>query len=179
MEEVGFRKDKTPYIVFTCSKCKQYMYVKTTQKTKKCLRCGRHHIVVSVLNSGEIVEGMTDAVNLVKERQAEFGLIESEDTPEFRAVGDFKLSHKVMHNSKHKNAKININEDYSADFKMMLSKLSIMHKKFPFYVIEIMAEDYNIPETELKILFRNFITKGILNQVEGNLYKFNVKCFRW
>ncbi len=48
-----------------------------------------------------------------------------------------------------------------------------MYKKFPYYVIEMMAEDYNIPETELKILFHNSITKGILNQAEGNLYEVN------
>ncbi len=170
MEEAGFKKDETPYLVFTCSKCKQYIYVKTTQKTRKCLRCGQQHKVVNVVDTGEIVNGMTEAVNRVKQRQAEFGNI-----PEFRATGDFKSSNKIKFNLIQEKEIPDINEDYSADFKRMLSELSLMYKKFPFYLIEIMAEDYNIPETELNILFHNCIIKGILNQVEGNLYKFKAK----
>ncbi len=95
MEEAGFKKDETPYIIFPCSKCKQYMYVKTTQKTKRCLRCGRSHKVVSINDSGEIVEGITEAVNTVKQKQAEFAIKENGNIPEFRAIGDFKSSNKI------------------------------------------------------------------------------------
>ncbi len=42
------------------------MYAKTTQKTKKCLRCGCSHNVSTVINSGVIVKRMTEAVNMVK-----------------------------------------------------------------------------------------------------------------
>ena len=42
------------------------MYAKTTQKTKKCLRCGCSHKVSTVINSGVIVKRMTEAVNMVK-----------------------------------------------------------------------------------------------------------------
>ncbi len=175
MEEVGFKKDETPYIVFPCSKCKQYMYVKTTQKTKKCLRCGHFHKVVSIINSGEVVKGVTNAVNIVKQKQAEFALKDGSGIPEFRAVGDFKSSNKIKFRAAQKKENLDSNEDYSADFKRMLSEISNMYKKFPYYLIEIMAEDYNIPETELKILIHNSIANGILNQVEGNLYKFKAK----
>ena len=82
MEEVGFKKDENPYIVFPCSKCKQYMYVKTTQKTKRCLRCGRYHKVVTILSTGEIAKGMTNAVNMVKQKQREFSRKEVGEIPE-------------------------------------------------------------------------------------------------
>jgi len=121
------------------------MYVKTTQKTKKCLRCGRHHKVATIINSGEIVNGMTNALNMVKQKQAEFGLIKGADTPEFRATGDFKSSRKVKYKSASKIKELDINEDYSANFKRLLSEVSRSYKKFPYYIIEMMAEEYNIP----------------------------------
>ncbi|KKL79524.1 hypothetical protein LCGC14_2013930 [marine sediment metagenome] len=48
-----------------------------------------------------------------------------------------------------------------------------MYGEFPYYLIEIMVEDYNIPKNELKILFDVFLRDGILNQVGENLYKSN------
>ena len=71
MDEVGLAKDESNYIVFSCTKCHQYSYVKTTQKTKKCLRCNRTHQVQTLLGSGEIVKGMTAAVERVKVLQNE------------------------------------------------------------------------------------------------------------
>ena len=171
MEEVGFKKDETPYIIFNCSKCKQYMYVKTTQKTKKCLRCGRHHKVATIINSGEIVNGMTNALNTVKQKQAEFGLIKGGDTPEFRVAGDFKSSRKVVFTSASKIKELDVNEDYSANFKRLLSEVSRSYKKFPYYIIEIMAEEYNIPNNKLKILIPDFLRRGFLKRVRENLFK--------
>ncbi|MCK4859155.1 MAG: hypothetical protein KAS87_01200, partial [Candidatus Omnitrophica bacterium] len=86
MEEIAFKKDETPYLVFVCKKCRQYSYVKTVQKTKKCLRCGRTHQVKDILNLGEIVSGMTEAVNTVKRKQTELAI------PEFRSEGDFVVA---------------------------------------------------------------------------------------
>ena len=83
MEEIAFKKDESPYLVFTCKKCRQYSYVKTTQKTKKCLRCGRTHQVKDILSLGEIIYGMTAAVEVVKQKQTELAI------PEFRSEGDF------------------------------------------------------------------------------------------
>ena len=92
MEEATFKKDENPYLIFECTKCKQFMYVKTTQKGKKCLRCGRTHTVSKIINSGEIVNGMTTAVEEVKKKQNEFGISALGHTPELRAFGDFKTS---------------------------------------------------------------------------------------
>ena len=171
MEEVGFKKDETPYIIFTCSKCKQFMYVKTTQKTKKCLRCGRHHKVTANINSREIVNGMTEAVNRVKQRQAEFGLKERGNIPEFRTTGDFKLSLKIKSKTVKVKKKVDIEEDLFDNFNRLLLEISRLYRKFPYYIIELMAEDYNIPHNEIKILFDNFLRKGILIIVDSGLYK--------
>ena len=143
------------------------MYVKTTQKTRKCLRCGRQHKVVNIITTGEIVEGMTEALNRVKQKQSEFG----GNGPELRSSNDFKTSNKIRYVSPPKNVKVVINDDYSAEFEKLLSELSKSYKKFPYYVLEILGEDFNIPENELKIVFQNCVVNGIIRQAEGNLYK--------
>ena len=171
MEEVGFRKDESPYIVFACSKCKQFMYAKTTQQNKRCLRCGRYHKMTTIVGSGELVNGMAEAVNRVKQRQAEFGLKERGDIPEFRVAGDFKSSRKVVFTSASKIKELDVNEDYSANFKRLLSEVSRSYKKFPYYIIEIMAEEYNIPNNKLKILIPDFLRRGFLKRVRENLFK--------
>jgi len=152
MEEIAFKKDETPYLIFACRKCKQYAYVKTTQKTKKCLRCGRTH-QVSSLSEGEIVYGMTAAVDTVKKKQTEFAV------PEFRSNSDFVVATNNITRSKHRvNALINKDQefDYKGKFNEMLMELSMLYGKFPKYLLEIMAENYGIPQSELSLLINEF-----------------------
>lgn len=173
MEEATFRKDETPYLIFECTKCKQFMYVKTTQKGKKCLRCGRTHTVSRMLDSGEIVSGMTTAVEAVKEKQNEFGVSELGHGPELRSFGDFKVSRTESTPSQFDEIERDSNqeEDYSHQFKNMLEEISSTYKKFPSYVLEVMADNYMIPHSQLKFLKKQFQNKGILKKLEGNSYE--------
>lgn len=171
MEEATWKKDETSYLIFECAKCKQYLYVKTTQKGKKCLRCGRNHRVSNILSSGEIVYGMTAAVEMVKRRQNELGKKELGHTPEFRAFGDFTVAVK-------KSNEITLNdeefsEETTTQFKKILKEVSLTYKKFPLYIIEIMAEIYGIPASELKNLTKTFQKKGILIRLDD--YSYTVK----
>ena len=47
-----------------------FTYAKTTQKQMKCPRCGRVHLVSKILNSGEIIIGISAAVNHVRRSNA-------------------------------------------------------------------------------------------------------------
>ena len=178
MEEEGWKKDEKPYLVFTCSKCKQYLYVKTTQKGKKCLRCGRQHKVELIINTGEIVEGMTAAVKTVQIRQNELAIKELGSDPELRADEGFFVQGKV--NKSYYNApefstvlkKVD-NDELALNFKKMLYEISQSYSKFPSYLLEIMAENYAIPLSELKFLLKNSQKEGFLIHLEGNLYKIN------
>ena len=166
MEGEGWKKDEKSYLVFTCLKCKQYIYVKTTQKTKKCLRCGRQHKVALILNTREIVKGITKAVEMVKTRQHELAIKELGTTPEFRASDDFTVKSRpkkifAIDNSSNDN-------DYSSKFTKMLQEISGSYTVFPFYVLEIMAENFDIPVSELKILVKVFQKKGILLRQDGS-----------
>jgi hypothetical protein len=180
MEETAFIKDETPYLVFTCKKCRQYSYVKTTQKTKKCLRCGRTHQVKNILSLGEIVYGMTAAVDTVKQKQTELA------TPEFRSEGDFvvatnkfptrtpvKISNKEILSDKDSDKNIAFKEQFSE----ALLELSKSYGKFPKYMLEIMADNYGIPAVELKLLIKSFKKQGIITVLKNEdfYYQLEVK----
>jgi len=170
MEEESWKKDETPYLVFPCSKCANFMYVKTIKKNKKCLRCGRSHTVENVRNSGEIVEGMTEAVDRVKLKQHELALIELKREPNFQTTNGFQIhqtSLKVVNNTQE-------DDILSKKFKDLLSELSLIHDEFPLYVIEIGADKYNIPSSELKLLILNFLKKGILISKENKIFKVKI-----
>jgi len=186
MEDTTFKKDETPYLVFACKKCRQYSYVKTTQKTKKCLRCGRTHQVKDIISLGEIVYGMTAAVDTVKQKQTELA------TPEFRSEGDFvvatnkfptrtpvkKSKGKILPDKgSDKNNDKDINFDFKKQFSEVLLELSKLYGKFPKYMLEIMAENYGIPTAELKLLIKSFKKQGILTVLknENFYYQLEVK----
>ena len=90
-------KDQKPYLIYACLNCKQFSYVKTTQKTAKCLRCGRFHKVSKILHKGEIVKGITAAMNHVKEKQNQLSINESKFQLNLRTEGDFS---PVKHSKK-------------------------------------------------------------------------------
>lgn len=177
MEEATFKKDETPYLIFECTKCRQFMYVKTTQKGKKCLRCGRTHTVSKILDSGEVVNGMTTALETVKEKQNEFGIVELGHTPELRAFDDFKVAGPSPLNNEFNQVEIDKDqeeEDYSNQFKDMLKEISSTYKKFPDYVLEVMADNYMIPHSQLNFLTKQFQDKGILKRLADSNYTINL-----
>jgi len=171
MEEAAFKKDETPYLIFECSKCRQFMYVKTTQKGKKCLRCGRTHVVSKIIDSGEIVNGMTAAVEEVKKKQNEFGISELGHGPELRAFSDFKVAGPPSQNKEQKEVDIDSEEEFSEQFTRLLKEIGSTYKTFPAYVIEVMADNYMIPHSQLKFLKKLFENKGILKKLRENSYK--------
>jgi hypothetical protein len=180
MEEIAFKRDETPYLVFTCKKCRQYSYVKTTQKTKKCLRCGRTHQVKNLLSLGEIIYGMTAAVEVVKQKQTELA------TPEFRSEGDFvvattktptqtptkKSKRKVLSDSERDSDN---KKDFEEPFSEVLLELSKLYGKFPKYLLEIMADNYGIPALELKLLIKSFKKQGILTVLKNENYYYQLE----
>ena len=159
MEDIAFKKDETPYLIFACKKCGGFSYVKTIQEVKKCLRCGRTHQVRDILKNGEVVSGMTEAVNNVKNKQNELAI------PEFRSGSDFVVAtHSASRPKSMKSAWESKDQeiDYTPKFKEMLFDLSRLYKRFPEYLLEIMAEDYQIPQIELKTLIKNAKKTGTL-----------------
>ena len=168
LEEIAWKKDKTPYVVFSCTKCNGFTYAKTTQKQKKCPRCGRVHLISKIVGCGEIINGISAAVDLVKEKQHELAIRELGSSPEFRSFNDFKVRTTIQNSSIDREQE---EKEHIHRFKRMLIKLAEMYKEFPFYIIELMADNYEIPSSEVKILTRFFQKEGILIQKTNSHYK--------
>jgi len=163
MEHIRWKKDTTPYLVFACLKCQQYIYVKTTQKSKKCLRCGRSHQVSLIQADSEIVYGISKAVEKVKELQNNLSEAKLSADREFTII-----SKKVTHET------LSI-ECLDKTFHMLLHNLSSKYSEFPLYLIEIMAEDYQIPSSEIELLIRRFIKEEILIPLKNKNFQYRFK----
>ena len=166
MEQVRFKKDETPYFVFSCTKCNQYSYVKTTQKTKKCLRCGKIHQVKGIERAAEIVIGMTLAVYRVKELQDQYARKELQTIPDFRTEGQFRFPIEEKNNKEF--ITTFDKEGYESQFLLMLSEISKTYKSFPRYILDIMSDNYGIPESRLPELIRKFEKMNVLRKKQEN-----------
>ncbi|MFX1257043.1 MAG: DUF1922 domain-containing protein [Promethearchaeota archaeon] len=177
-ENLSWKKDTTPYIVFKCEKCNQHLYAKKTQKTKKCLKCGRIYQIKNVKNVEAIVKGMTNAVNKVKEKQNELAIKELGCLPDLRTSNDFFITFKSSKTPQRKNnfsKTETLKNNSSENFKHLLLTLSHAYKKFPGYMIQLMAEDYDISPKELKILIKKFIKEGKIKCLRNNYYILKLK----
>ncbi len=174
METSRWEKDTSPYIVFTCSKCGQHSYVKTTQKTKKCLRCGRTHQVKKI-TWGIVVKGMTAALEAVKEKQNELALIKLGQTPDLHTSTDFciasSIDDKGLQFMKSGNKTTQEGEEYEEKFREGINQLSKMYKDIPDYLLEMMVEERLIPPNEGELLIRKFVHLGILIPYKHNYFK--------
>lgn len=168
MEDNRFKKDSTPYYVFACMKCKNFSYVKTTQKGKKCLRCGRTHQVKNIIGISEEIYGVTAAKNKVIELQHELGLKELGSEPQLRADNDFLItlpdSKKTLSNNEIKDKK------NSSIFQNLLHALHDKYKQFPLYMIKLSAIDYEIPQKKLQLLIKEYFNNGFLKKAKNGLY---------
>jgi hypothetical protein len=138
------------------------------------MRCNRTHQVQTLLGSGEIVKGMTAAVERVKVLQNELAEKELGRSPGLVSSKGFSLPQKndfIQASGKHtENDHIIKGEDeYYPAFLEMLGKLKTSYDKFPRYLIDIMAESVGIPLSELPSLIRKALRKKIIVQ-EDNLF---------
>ena len=174
MEELRWKKDETPYYLFTCAKCGRWLHVKTTQINKKCLKCRRNHKVEFIKDKSEIVNGISPATKRIKELQHELAQKEQGSLPDLRTDNDFCIigktaNHLTTDNISSTDGDTNVN--YSKSFYKALIKLNLDFQSFPFYMIELLAEELEIPKLELKILLQEFIKAKILIPLPNQYYR--------
>ena len=66
-------------------------------------------------------------------------------------------------------------DDFDVYLKQIIEKLSRSYSEIPIYMIEILAKDYNLLGTELKLAITKLEKKGILAKTKENYYKINTK----
>lgn len=158
--------------MFSCSKCKHYSYVRISQKGKKCLRCGRAHVVVNLDKISEVVNGVTAARDRVIQLQNELATQELGGEPALRAASDFYLpisGFKTLSPISRLGADREERGLFIA-FKSVLEKLHQHYKKYPPYLIELLALDRGISKEESKLLMAEFLNKGLLKKTRDGLF---------
>lgn len=175
MKEGRWKRDETPYLIFQCSKCHQYSYVKITQKTKKCLRCNRNHQVEKLLGKEEIVMGMTAAIERVKMLQNELARNNLGRDPDLVSEKGFSLPQKdglkQVSEFSSKDHDFEEEENQYPAFLTMLCELNSSYKKFPLYLINIKADEKGIPQIVLPSLIRKAIREKKLKKL-NDLYTY-------
>ena len=172
MEEVRWKKDETSYLLFSCEKCGRWLYVKTTQKNKKCLSCRKTHNVNSIKNRSEVVKGITSAARRVKDLQHELAQKEGEGLPDLRSEDDFSTittKSSQLSSNKISSKRCNKNIDLSRQFYKAL--LDVKFQSFPFYIIEMIAEELEIQKSDLIMLMRGYIKAKILIPLPNQYFK--------
>jgi len=64
--------------------------------------------------------------------------------------------------------------DYSGKFMEALHSLQKSYKKFPKFMIEIIAENYGIPPLEVRKLFNIFRRNGMLKIIKNEGFYFQL-----
>ncbi len=165
MGENRWKKDNTPYFIFSCFKCKNYSLVKTTQKGKKCLRCGHYHHVSQLESNSEVVKGATAARMKLIEKQNFLAKKELGSDPDLIAEGGFSVSNgykenQISNNQKQARSSFDI-------FNKLLLKLDFKFKQFPEYVIYMIAEEQGIPRGKVKKMIDRCMREHILEKQDA------------
>lgn len=179
-EGMGITMDTSPYLIFRCERCGQYMYVKPGQKTKKCLRCNRHYKVSKIQQNLTIeeVKGMSAAVERVKELQHQFAEEELGTEPDLTTLDRFTIASELPKKEKRTEKKLQSAKNNCATleekFTYLLCKLSKKYNTFPRYLIGLASTEYGIKSSELDILVRRFVKQGKLISTD-NYFRFKTK----
>ena len=147
-------KQKKPakYIVFQCTKCNQYTYAKVSQKGKKCPRCRQNHVVADL--HGEIVEGATQAMQLVKQHQNNgFPIAQFKSTNKSITLSfDDPLTGKSMTIDHFSDSLVSKLLSRILDWQK--NEQISSHEGFPEYVVEYIAREIEPDSTQRAILIR-------------------------
>jgi PHP family Zn ribbon phosphoesterase len=156
VEELGWNRDKTPYYVFQCPKCHQYSYVKTTQRAKKCPRCGRTSQVAKLASNAELVRGISSALARVKEQQAEFATRELGRSPLFHSKGEIIIA--AQHGQRN-----HLPISQKAIFESEVRILSKTYKVLPQYLLDLIGDQMNLSKENLSRLIIELKREGKLH----------------
>ncbi len=178
METNKWKKDKTPYYIFACVKCGRTLYVKTTQKTKKCLNCMRIHHLAKLPDTTEVIYGLNNTINAVKDKQHTLAIKETGHTPDLRSNNEFRVRTHPAKPSNFSKTLLGVDHGDSAyvkEFKTLLLDLFSKFKEFPQYMIHIMSSEYHIPDSEIPLLLSRFIHNGMLIALPNDYFTLLLK----
>jgi hypothetical protein len=176
MEGLTFKKDEKPYLVFPCTKCGQYTYAKLTQKGKRCLRCGRSHQIKKMKNTGEVVSGMSKAVETVKQRQSELAREELGKDPEFTSKRSFRKKFAPSFEPQtFENSEGSKSDGGYENFKIEVRKKTNHFPEFPEYVLKLIAEDLGLSKEVQRNYIKKLKKQGFVKVGDSEMFKISQK----
>ncbi|MFX1236963.1 MAG: hypothetical protein ACFFAS_20075 [Promethearchaeota archaeon] len=169
MENTRWKKDTTSYYIFACFNCRNYLLVKTTQKGKKCLRCGKYHRVLDLDHVSEVVKGMTAAKDRLITLQNKLAIKELGEEPDFHAESELIVNtpKKKVRDFQSKGKTTN---EFDI-FKRILLELDRKFKLFPGYLIEMMAEERKISNIKCESLIKKCMNGKLLVRKDNGYYQ--------
>ncbi|MHA1756560.1 MAG: DUF1922 domain-containing protein [Promethearchaeota archaeon] len=185
MDHKYMKKDLSPYIIFKCPSCHNFLYFKQGKKSKTCTRCNKRFGLKPILaNKIMIVKGMTAAVNKVKVLQNQRALKELGEAPKLHATNQYQLkqtsscfiTNKNSHDSISFEEKIGKNRDYESletitkQIKLELWKMFKMYGTLPAHVINLIFQQYNISNKERSKIINKLISDKILLPQKNNYF---------
>jgi hypothetical protein len=138
---------------------------------KKCLRCGAIYKVKRIINIGEIVNGLSNAIKKMKQRQHEIAIKQLGNIPEFNSFQEFKIAKPQGKYKEESSYKENI-DDLNSKFISILEEIQRHYSSFPLFVIQLKAEEYGIPKEELQILIKRYLLNGWLIKTKEGHFTF-------
>ena len=113
------------------------------------------------MGKGEIVKGMTAALNRVKELQNQLG-----GNPKLASQDGFSIASSGASTSfsQPQENEIKNEDDLYPAFLSLLIELSKSYKEFPYHLIELMADDKGISKSKIHSLVRKALRENALTQ---------------
>ncbi|MHA1804952.1 MAG: DUF1922 domain-containing protein [Promethearchaeota archaeon] len=185
MEHNYMKKDLSPYIIFKCPSCNNFLYFKQGKKSKTCTRCNRRFSLKTILaNKIMIVKGMSAAVNKVKVLQNQRALKELGEAPKLHATNQYQLKrsssffieNKNSHNCISFEEKIGKNRDNESletitkQIKLELWKMFKTHGKLPAHVINLIFQHHDISNREKNKILSKLISEKIVLPQKNNYF---------
>ncbi len=200
MEHEYLKKDLSPYIIFKCPSCQNFLYFKQGKKSKTCTRCNRRFGLKPILaNKIMIVKGMTAAVNKVKELQNRRALKELGEAPKLHATNQYQLKRSSSFFIENKNSHESISfkkkmrdegynksleskkkvrddgdheslETLTKQMKLELWKMFKTHGKLPAHVINLIFQHHDISNRERNKILSKLISEKIVLPQKNNYF---------
>ena len=125
----------------------------------------RTHRVAKLPDTTEVIYGLNNAINAVKDKQHTLAIQETGHTPDLRSNIEFRIGTHSANPSNFPKTLLGvelIEGAYAKEFTILLLDLFSKFSHFPRYMIHMVSSEYHIPHSEIPLLLSRFLHSGIL-----------------
>jgi hypothetical protein len=138
----------------------------------------RTHRVANLPGPTEVIYGLTNAIDAVKDRQHTLAIQETGHAPALKNDIEFRVetcSAKPSYVAKTFLGVDNSEDEYVEEFKILIQDLFTKFKRFPRYMIHIVSTEYHIPDSEIPLLLSRFTHNGTLIALPNDYFTLSLE----